>query len=135
MPTTTPPPDTRPHRAAHEPGDELTLVQPNGIRRVFRQIGWHGQSGAFYSLGEDPSPYEPGSFSPLWLVAHVDDVELPEPLEYARGPLGWWRRWRAQRACWHHDRRTGASWLLGQSIDMGMRKMWWCGRCDRTWFT
>lgn len=66
-------PDRRPHRAACEPGDELHIVA-DGRSMTFRQIGWHGQSGAFYALDEDPSLYEPGSFGPLWILAHNEAV-------------------------------------------------------------
>lgn len=76
MPALTPP-DRRPYRAAHEPGDELSITA-GGTTIVFRQIGWHGQSGAFYALGEDPSKHEPGSFSPLWIIAHCDVVPVDD---------------------------------------------------------
>lgn len=42
-------------------------------RQVWRQVGWHGQTGAFYSLDEDPSRFEPGSFSALWLLVDEDE--------------------------------------------------------------
>lgn len=71
------PPNTRPYRLASAPGDELTF-DGYGNRHTFRQIGWHGQSGALYALGEDPSAHEPGSFSPLWLCVGVETVEEPE---------------------------------------------------------
>jgi hypothetical protein len=67
--TTVPPPNTRPHRRAHEPGDELTITTDERVM-AFRQIGWHGQTGAFYALDEDPSFHEPGSFGPLWILVH-----------------------------------------------------------------
>jgi hypothetical protein len=68
------PPNVRPHHPACEPGDERithTFDADGTNRQIWRQVGWHGQSGAFYALPEDPSRYEPGSFSPLWLL--VDD--------------------------------------------------------------
>ena len=55
------------------------------------------------------------------------------------------RRWvttyRLRRQCFHHDRGSPAnnkpatSWLRSQLVDTGMRKMFWCTRCGRTWFT
>lgn len=72
------PTDRRPYRGQHEPGDERTVysVDPTGrvMNLTLRQIGWQGQSGAFYALGEHPSDHEPGSFSPIWVVAHADDM-------------------------------------------------------------
>lgn len=56
------------------------------------------------------------------------------------------RRWPArQRDCWHHalPRRATAgdlggpakSYIESQLIETGMRKMFWCGECGKTWFT
>jgi len=67
-------PDVRPHRSASAPGQEIT-IHTDGRVLVWRQIGWHGGSGAFYALGEDPSRFERGSFRPLWILA---DNELDE---------------------------------------------------------
>ncbi len=62
------PPDTRPYRSQSAGGPEMSPPGPsNHPRTHFRQVGWHGQSGALYSLDEDPSLYERGSFSPLWV--------------------------------------------------------------------
>lgn len=36
-----------------------------GHRVVFRQIGWHDQSGQFYDIGATIN--EPGSFSPVYV--------------------------------------------------------------------
>ncbi len=59
------PPDVRPYRAQSAGGPEMS---PRTDQRVhFRQVGWQGQSGAFYSLDEDPSRFERGSFSPLYI--------------------------------------------------------------------
>jgi hypothetical protein len=44
-------------------------------RQVWRQVGWHGQSGAFYSLSEDPKPHEPGSYSPLWVLIENEEYD------------------------------------------------------------
>lgn len=61
----TAPPDIRPYRAQSAGGPERVCGQGN--QTVLRQIGWHGQSGAFYALDEDPSKHELGSFSPLYI--------------------------------------------------------------------
>lgn len=44
------------------------------------------------------------------------------------------RKWRARRECFHHDHRTGTSWITSQLINTGMGKMFSCQRCGRTWF-
>jgi len=71
--STTPPSNERPYRLASAEGDELNIVAA-GRSMAFRQVGWHGQTGAFYSLDEDPSRHEPGSFGPLWILAHNDPI-------------------------------------------------------------
>lgn len=45
---------------------------------------------------------------------------------------GWWRRRSKRRNCFHHDHRTGESWILSQILDPG--KMFWCKECDQRWF-
>jgi hypothetical protein len=79
------PPDRRPYRRLSGPGGlEQTAytVDANGrvTRTVLRQVGWHGQSGAFYALGDDtyPMQHEPGSWSPMWVITHTDDVPAEE---------------------------------------------------------
>ena len=42
------------------------------------------------------------------------------------------KNWRRRRNCFHHDWRTGESWITGQIIDPG--KMFRCKRCGRMWF-
>ncbi|MGI5153609.1 hypothetical protein [Microbispora sp. CA-102843] len=73
------PEDRRPYRRQSEPGETKTVINtsPDGRRwRLdLRQVGWHGQSGAFYALGESPHLYETGSYSPLWLIAHADEID------------------------------------------------------------
>jgi len=64
------PADRRPYWLASQAGEER-ITHTMDSRQTWRQIGWHGQSGAFYGLDEDPSAHEPGSFGPLWLL--VDD--------------------------------------------------------------
>lgn len=59
---------------------------------------------------------------------------VPDP-EWEIPRWRWWARWLRMRACFHHDRSTGTSWLGEQLIDGGMRKMFWCRMCGRTWFT
>lgn len=71
------PPDTRPYQPQHESaGRMLTEMTDHGEhrRQEWQQVGWHGQSGAFYSLAEDPSKWERGSFSPLWLLVENEPV-------------------------------------------------------------
>lgn len=69
----------RPNRKMSESGQEQTVVrtEPTGqrVRLVLRQVGWIGQTGDLYALGEDPSPTEPGGFGPLWFMAHGDVIE------------------------------------------------------------
>lgn len=51
--------------------------------------------------------------------------------------LGWYCYALLKRralVCWHHNVRTGESWVKSQLIDTGMRKIWWCDRCDHTLF-
>lgn len=79
------PEDRRPYRALSEPGDEwiVTHAVPGDsgrkTRYTLRQVGWHGQTGAFYAFDEsfDGSlpQYEPESFSPMWVVAHRDVLD------------------------------------------------------------
>lgn len=69
------PADRRPYRRASLGGPE-TKLRNETHHMWFRQIGWHGQSGAFYSFDEDPSKHEPGSFSPVWL--EVDSWPIDE---------------------------------------------------------
>lgn len=45
------------------------------------------------------------------------------------GPLA---RWRASRGCLHHS-LDGTSWVSGQLINTGVRKLLRCERCGRTW--
>lgn len=46
----------------------------------------------------------------------------------------YWRTRAKRKDCFHHDRLTGESWIKDQLIDMGMGKMFWCDKCERTWF-
>jgi hypothetical protein len=73
--TFTAPPNVRPYHPVHLPGDERRTFTDSHVQ-TWRQVGWHGQTGAFYALGEDPSRHEPGSYAPLWLL--VDDEPRDE---------------------------------------------------------
>ena len=51
-------------------------------------------------------------------------------------------QWRERRQCFHHDRGgnpanswSAISWIAERLIDTGMRKMFWCTHCQKTWFT
>ena len=50
---------------------------------------------------------------------------------------GWWSRRAQRRRCFHHDWRTGRTFMSSQLIDTGMRKMFWCDRikggCEKVW--
>ena len=60
-------------------GDGQERVTHTGLvgdqRQVWRHVGWIGQTGRAYPLGENPAPTEPGGFSPLWLL--VEDEQTP----------------------------------------------------------
>ncbi len=45
--------------------------------------------------------------------------------------LGWIADRHTQRYCFHHDHRTGESWIRGRIIDH--RKLWDCTKCAKTW--
>lgn len=82
MSTKPAPTNERPYHQANQTGDEMRLWTTNSYLHRFRQIGWHGHSGAFYSLGEDPSRHEPAGFAPLWLAIESAPVEKPNPRGY-----------------------------------------------------
>jgi hypothetical protein len=71
---TTAPPDRRPYRRMSATGPEQTFTTSDHSY-VFRQLGWLGQSGAFYSLDEKPSEHERGGWAPLYLLAHADRTD------------------------------------------------------------
>lgn len=58
---------TRPNQPQSASGPTMVTHTVDAVQ-TWRQVGWHGQTGDFYALHEDPSPTEPGSFSPLWLL-------------------------------------------------------------------
>ena len=45
--------------------------------------------------------------------------------------------WRAarqlRRECFHHDRRTGVSWVEGFLVDLGRSKHFQCTNCGQYW--
>lgn len=43
-------------------------------------------------------------------------------------------RRRAQRHCFHHDHRTGESWIKSALVDLGRNKHFWCTKCEKGWF-
>jgi hypothetical protein len=45
-----------------------------------------------------------------------------------------WKAWRRRRNCFHHSFASGTSYIKSQLIDTGMRKMFWCTKCQKTWF-
>lgn len=54
--------------------------------------------------------------------------------------MGWYKRWRLQRYCFHHDKGGNPantwpafSWIQEQIIDAGRAKMYWCTNCKKTW--
>lgn len=48
--------------------------------------------------------------------------------------MSWLARRRKRKNCFHHDHSTGVSWIKSQLIETGMGKMFWCARCQQTWF-
>lgn len=42
-------------------------------------------------------------------------------------------QWRASRNCFHHDHRTGESWIVSTLTHAGMGKTFWCRKCGRAW--
>jgi hypothetical protein len=52
------------------------------------------------------------------------------------------RKWLRRKGCFHHalptvdgngDRIAAQSYIKSRLIDTGMRKMFWCNDCGRTW--
>lgn len=88
------PVDRRPYRRQSEHGPEKT-TRTDTARQVWRQVGWIGQSGAFYALDERPSLTERGSFSPLWFIAHAERLDEQPPLPRRDDAVAAWLK--AQR--------------------------------------
>lgn len=61
------PANTRPYRRLSESGPEMRTTTPDA-EQLWRQVGWLGQTGAFYALDEKPSDHEGGSWGPLWAL-------------------------------------------------------------------
>lgn len=72
------PDDRRPYRRTSEPSGQEMRTATLDANQTWRQIGWHGQTGAFYALDEKPSNHEPGSFEPLWILADNEPPILPD---------------------------------------------------------
>lgn len=51
-------------------------------------------------------------------------------IRWLTGP---WHRWRKRVNCFHHNPRTGESWINSHLINTGTGKMFWCRQCDQTW--
>lgn len=95
------PVDRRPYRRQSEPGPEKT-TRTDTARQVWRQVGWLGQSGAFYSLDEKPHLTEPGSFSPLYFIAFADRLDdLAPPLPRRGDHVEAWLK-QQRDACFGH---------------------------------
>jgi hypothetical protein len=77
------PPNTRPYRAGHEPGPERRTRTDDGYIQRWRQVGWWGQTGAFYALDEKPTDHEPGSITPLWALIDNDPAVTDDSSEAA----------------------------------------------------
>lgn len=75
---TTPPEDRRPYRRASEPSGSEMRTHTLDATQTWRQIGWHGQTGAFYALDEKHSDHEPGSWGPLWILVDNEPPILPD---------------------------------------------------------
>ena len=74
----------RPNWPASKASSERVTHTLEG-RQTWRQVGWHGQTGAFYALDEKPSLTESGSFSPLWILVEDEPPILPDEQESDRG--------------------------------------------------
>lgn len=44
-----------------------------------------------------------------------------------------YRRRRVRKFCFHHDMRTGSSFIDQRLIETGKAKMFWCTECGKTW--
>lgn len=42
-----------------------------------------------------------------------------------------WTLHKEGKNCFHHDYRSGESWIKSQIIDY--RKLYWCTKCQRRW--
>lgn len=67
------PPYRRPYQYLSAISEERVIYTADRIIK-FRQVGWHGGSGRFYDMSEDPSLYEPASFAPLWVEVQNDVI-------------------------------------------------------------
>ncbi|MFE7395692.1 hypothetical protein [Streptomyces sp. NPDC057557] len=88
----TTPADRRPYRPMSATGPEL-VVTTDTHRLDLRQVGWLGQTGAFYALDEKPlgDGHERGGVAPLYFPAHsdrLDDLAPDDDSTVARQILG-----------------------------------------------
>lgn len=61
-----------------EPATERTTHTLDETQ-VWRQVGWIGQTGRVYGLDDEAGVRsEPGSFMPLWILAHADTPVPPD---------------------------------------------------------
>ncbi|MER6515133.1 hypothetical protein [Nonomuraea sp. NPDC001636] len=76
------PVERRPRRAMSADGPEI-VVTTDTTRLVLRQVGWLGQTGAFYDLDEKPfgDGHERGGVAPLYFPAHSDRLDDLTPDE------------------------------------------------------
>jgi hypothetical protein len=65
------PANVRPYRRLSATGPEMRTATLNA-NQLWRQVGWLGQTGAFYAYDERPSEHEGGSFGPLWALVDND---------------------------------------------------------------
>jgi hypothetical protein len=74
----------RPNTPAHEAVNDLVTHTINA-RQLWRQVGWHGQSGDFYALNEEPTlgVEEKASYRPLWILVDNDPVDGQAAEDYA----------------------------------------------------
>ena len=47
--------------------------------------------------------------------------------------IRWGTARRDRAACFHHDHRTGESWIESRLIEVGRNKIFWCTKCGKTW--
>ncbi|MEU0160169.1 hypothetical protein ABZ154_15345 [Streptomyces sp. NPDC006261] len=76
----------RPNRPMHADGPELIAATATHLH-VLRQVGWIGQTGALYSLDENPleDGHEGGGVAPLYFPAHTDRLDDLAPDDTTEG--------------------------------------------------
>jgi hypothetical protein len=43
------------------------------------------------------------------------------------------RRLLRHHLCWHHDYKTGITYISSSLVDAGRNKIFWCTRCQKSW--